>query len=382
VQTPATVRGNIATPWRAVIVGHDLNALVNSDLVSNLCPPPDPLLFPQGIATDWIKPGRAVWRYLDGHGDDNYKDAKEFSRMAGQLGFEYNVIEGYWNRWTDDQIKELVEYSKQQGVELFVWVHSKDLRDPQVRQELFKKCHTLGIAGLKIDFFDHEAKEVIDLYQAILKESAENQLLVNFHGSNKPTGEPRTWPNEINREAIRGMESRSVPDRAGHDTTLPFTRFLAGHADYTPVLFTERRGNTTWTHQLATAAVFTAPLLTYASNPKTLLESPALPLIQSIPPVWDNTIVLPMSEIGRCAAFARRRGDTWFLAILNGSEARTIQVPLSFLPQADYHVFLAKDKADQPADFQIEERSVKPGDQMSIEMNAGGGFIARFSKDR
>ena len=114
VSAPAGISGTITSPWRVVMIGADLNTLVNSDVVHNLCPPPEPKLFPRGIQTDWIKPGRAVWKYLDG-GADTFDEMKEFSRWAGELGFEYHVIEGFWSRWTDEQIKELVDYSRQWG---------------------------------------------------------------------------------------------------------------------------------------------------------------------------------------------------------------------------------------------------------------------------
>lgn len=104
----------------------------------------------------------------------------------------------------------------------------------------------------------------------------------------------------------------SAVNRARHDATLPFTRFLAGHADYTPVHFGKRRADTTWAHQTATAAVFTAPLLTFAAHPRNILDNPCLPMIKSVPATWDETIVLPVSEIGEVAAFARRNGNTWF----------------------------------------------------------------------
>jgi alpha-glucosidase len=84
----------------------------------------------------------------------------------------------------------------------------------------------VGVVGAKIDFFDHEAKEVMDLYQAILRSSAQHQIMVLFHGANKPAGESRTWPNELTREAIRGLEYRSASLRSVHNTTVPFTRFL------------------------------------------------------------------------------------------------------------------------------------------------------------
>jgi alpha-glucosidase len=377
VSRPAAISGTITSPWRVVMIGADLNTLVNCDVVHNLCPPPDPNLFPEGINTDWVRPGRAVWRYLDG-GGSSLEDMKEFSRLAGQLGFEYHVIEGFWSRWSDEQIKELVDYSRRQGVGLWFWRHSRELRTPEAREAFFKRLHDLGVVGAKIDFFDHEHKDVIDHYTALLKEAAKYHVLVNFHGANKPTGEARTWPNEMVREAVRGMEASKLADRATHDVTLPFTRYLAGHGDYTPVHFGARRANTTWTHQIATAAVFTSPLLTYAAQPANILKNPGVEMIKSIPAVWDETIVLPVSQIGEIAAFARRSGDTWFLAILNGIVTRTVQVPLSFLGQGQYRAMLVRDDKDNDAALRIENETLNQKDTLSVDLRAGGGFIARF----
>ena len=379
VSKPAAISGTITSPWRVVMVGADLNALVNCDIVHNLCPPPDTKLFPEGINTEWVKPGRAVWRYLDG-GGSSLEDLKEFSRLAGQLGFEYHVIEGFWSRWSDEQIKELVDYSRQQGVGLWFWRHSRELRTPEACEAFFKRLHALGVVGAKIDFFDHEHKEVVDLYTALLKEAAKYHVLVNFHGANKPTGESRTWPNELVREAVRGMEASKLQARAQHDATLPFTRFLAGHADYTPVHFGARRGDTTWAHQIATAAVFTAPLLTYGAQPANILKNPGVEMMKSIPAVWDETIVLPVSEIGEIAAFARRNGDTWFLAIVNGPTARAVKILLSFLGEGEYRVMLIRDSNDDAAAVKIENTTLKCSDLLASELREGGGFIARFSK--
>jgi alpha-glucosidase len=380
VSRPAAVSGTITSPWRVVMIGADLNTLVNCDVVHNLCPPPDPNLFPEGINTDWVKPGRAVWRYLDG-GGSSLEDMKEFSRLAGQLGFEYHVIEGFWSRWSDEQIKELVDYSRQQGVGLWFWRHSRELRTPEAREAFFKRLHDLGVVGAKIDFFDHEHKDVIDHYTALLKEAAKYHVLVNFHGANKPTGEARTWPNEMVREAVRGMEASKLADRATHNVTLPFTRYLAGHGDYTPVHFGARRANTTWTHQIATAAVFTSPLLTYGAQPANILKNPGVEMIKSIPAVWDETIVLPVSQIGEIAAFARRSGDTWFLAILNGIVTRTVQVPLSFLGQGQYRAMLIRDDKDNDAALQIENETLNQKDTLSVDLRAGGGFVGRFARN-
>jgi alpha-glucosidase len=375
---PAPVDGIITTPWRIVMAGPDLNTLVNCDIVADVAPPPDPKLFPQGIRTEWIKPGRAVWRYLDG-GENTLEGIKEFSRLAGELGFEYQVVEGFWAKWSQSELKDLIDYSRNQGVGIWLWKHSRDLRDPESRRKFFQLCRDAGAAGVKLDFYDHEAKEVVELYEASLKEAAEYKLLVNFHGANKPTGESRTFPNEMTREAIRGMESRKTL-RAQHDATLPFTRMLAGHADYTPVLFDERRNDTTWAHQVASAAVFTSPLLTYGAHPRTLLQHPAVDVIKSIPSVWDETIALPISEIGEIAAFARRSGDRWFLAILNGPTAKTVDVPLLFLGPGKYNAVLVRDAVAAADAIDIRDGAYGRGQSLGIDLQAGGGFIGRFSR--
>jgi alpha-glucosidase len=305
---------------------------------------------------------------------------KEFSRLAGQLGFEYHVIEGFWSRWSDEQIRDIVEYSRHQGVGLLFWKHSKQLGTPEQREEFFTRLHGLGVAGAKIDFLDHEAKEVIDHYEKLLKKAAVNQMVVNFHGANKPTGRARTWPNEVAREAVRGMESSSLRERARHETILPFTRYLAGHADYTTMHFGERRRDSTWTHQVASLAIFASPLLTVAAHPQSVLDNPAADVIKSIPAVWDETIVLPESRIGELAIFARRTGNVWFLAVMCGSQAKTIQVPLSFLGDGQYNALLVRDDKENAAAVVLEGRTLRQGDTLKIEMVNGGGFVGRLSK--
>lgn len=376
---PASIEGTVTTPWRVVMIGANLNTLVNCDIIDNVSPPPDQNIFPQGLETEWIKPGRCVWKYLDG-GENTLSEMKEFSRLAGELGFEYNLVEGFWQRWPEAQLRELVDYSQQQKVGIWLWKHSRALRTADDRRKFFKVCNDAGVAGAKIDFFDHEAKEIIDLYQVLLKESAEARIMVDFHGSNKPAGESRTWPNEMTREGIRGLEYRSMTIRARHNTTLPFTRMLAGHADFSVMHFGARRRETSWAHQIASAAIISAPVLIYGAHPKNILSNPAVDLIKTIPSVWDQTLALPVSEIGEIAAFARRSGRTWFLAIMNGLTGRTIGIPLFFLGPGRRNALLVRDQRDDPAAVKIEKAAVTNTDVLTIEMRAGGGFIGRFTK--
>ena len=374
---PAPVEPPVVTPWRVVLFGRDLNALVNARVVTAVSPPPDPLLFPPGHAAEWIRPGRAVWRYLDG-GESTIDGLKQFSDLAAELGFEYQVVEGVWQKWSAADLQAFVDYSRARGVGIWLWKDSRAIRDPEVRRQFFEQCRSVGVAGVKIDFLDHEAKDVIDYYHEILHDAATFHLMVNFHGANKPTGESRTWPNELTREGVYGLEHRSMEAWARHNTTLPFTRYLAGPGDYTPVVFGERRRETSWAHQIASAAIFTSPLLVYGAHPKSLLDNPAAEMIRSIPSVWDETIVLSPSEIGEVAVFARRRGNAWFLAILNGPEARTVHLKPAFLPAGRHEGLTVRDVLADPAAVEVARGMVSRSDSLVIVLRAGGGFIARY----
>jgi alpha-glucosidase len=202
--------------------------------------------------------------------------------------------------------------------------------------------------------------------------------LVNFHGANKPTGEQRTWPNELTREAVEGMEYKDAP-RAQHMATLPFTRLLAGPADYTPVILDKGRNGTTWANQIASAAILTSPLLTYAAKPKTLLDNPAVGMIESIPSTWDETIVLPSSAIGQVAAFARRKGNTWFVAVDNGTTPCKIKIKLSFLGEGGYHAHLVGDVEGNPAAVLLQSTKMNRSGFLDLDLRSGGGFIGRFT---
>lgn len=374
----AAIAGTIMTPWRVVMIGRDLNTLVTSTILPNLCPPPDASLFPNGAKTDWVRPGRAAWAYVDGRPDD-FAGFKTFSDQAGKLGFEHHVIEGVWNRWSMAERKEIADVSRAVGVDLYFWKHSRDLHTPEARATFFKMLHDVGVAGAKIDFFDHDAKEVVDVYEAILREGAAYHLSFIFHGCNKPTGRARTWPNEMVREAVRGMESSRLADRALHQTTLPFTRCLAGPADYTSMVFNQRRGDTTAVNQIASVAIYAAPLLTVAESPEHILANPAVDMIKSIPAVWDETIVLPGSEIGELAIYARRSGKTWFLAVMNGPDEKTITVPLSFLGNGSYRATLVKDAPGDGLGETVESGSARGTDSVALNLGKGGGYIARYT---
>jgi alpha-glucosidase len=300
--------------------------------------------------------------------------------MGGQIGATYHILEGFAYGWSDDEIRDFVEYSNKQGVRALFWRHSNRLRTPEEQEEFFKRLHDLRVAGAKIDFIDQETKEGVDQYEALLRKAAEYQCVIDFHGANKPTGRLRTWPNDMIYEAVRGMESSSLRERARHEAILPFTRYLAGPCDYTTMVFTGRRGDSSWAHQIACLATFHSPILTIAAHPQSVLDNPAVDVIKEIPAVWDETIVLPASRIGELSIFARRKGDMWMLAVMCGTKGATISVPLSFLGDGNYRATLVRDDMEKDAAVVLDETLVARGDSLEIKMRDGGGFLGRFTK--
>jgi len=117
----------------------------------------------------------------------------------------------------------------------------------------------------------------------------------------------------------------------------------------------------------------------YGANPKSILENPAAELIKSIPSTWDETLVLPGSEVGEMAGFARRKGSTWFVGILNGSNTRKIKLSLTFLDPGNYSASLVRDKIDEAGAEILDKGIADRGDLIEIEMRSGGGFVARYT---
>jgi alpha-glucosidase len=208
-------------------------------------------------------------------------------------------------------------------------------------------------------------------------------LMVDFHGANKPSGMQRTWPNVITREGVRGHEYQitryhRVPE-ADHDVILPFTRYLAGPGDYTPTVFTksELMGNT-WTHELAQAVVFTSPFLCYGGHPQSYLENPAHDVLTAIFAVWDETRILAGSEPGKVIAEARRSGKQWFVAVINGGEAITLDIPLDFLGSGSWKATQLHDTKDKPDAWNRQDTEATRNDHIRLEIAARGGFIGWF----
>ena len=372
-----TTDKEVVQPWRVTIVARNLTDLVNTTLVENLNPPASAEL----AKADWIKPGKSAWQWL-ASGDPIESEQQRWIDWTGQLGFEYYLIDEGWEKWPDSwqAIASDVAYAKTKNVKIWIWVHSRTVRDPQARKEYMRKAVEAGVVGIKIDFPPPASREVANWYFDTAKDAADMHLMVDFHGANKPSGMERTWPNVITREGVRGHEYQitryhRVP-QADHDVILPFTRYLAGPGDYTPTVFTtsELMGNT-WAHELAQAVIFTSPFLCFGGHPESYLENPARDVLTAISPVWDETLVLAGSEPGKVVAEARRSGKQWFIAVINGGEATTLDIPLNFLGTGPWESTQLRDAKDKPDAWDRQDGKATPSDHIRLEIAARGGFV-------
>lgn len=367
----------VTQPWRVTIIARNLTDLVNTTLVEDLNPPPDPQL----SRADWIKPGRSAWQWL-ASGDPVEEEQKQWVDWTSQLGFEYYLIDEGWSKWKDSWagIASASAYGKTQNVKIWIWVHSQEVRDSQARKEFFRKAVEAGVAGVKIDFPPACNREVSNWYYDVAKDAADVHLLVDFHGANKPTGMDRTWPNVLTREGVRGHEYQITRYRRllqpDHDVILPFTRYIAGPGDYTPTVFTskELQGNT-WGHELAQAVIFTSPFLCFGGHPREYLANPARDVLTAIRPMWDETRVLNGSEPGKVVAEARRSGDQWFVAVMNGADATSIDIPLDFLGAGTWKSSQLRDVRDKAGAWDRKDGNITRADHITLDLSPRGGFV-------
>lgn len=406
-ETGFEIDGEVLSPWRCVLLADNLNELVNNTMVASLNPAPDETLFSD---TTWIKPGKSAWHWWSG----KYVDFDEEMAMvddAAALGFEYNMVDDGWKEWEDkwQKLATLSSYAQKKAVGIFVWKHSDELNFPEndyaVIGHYLDSVKQAGAVGIKVDFMNGQTKALIDFDEALLRKAAERRLMVNFHGCQQSSGEYRTYPNEVTREGIRGLEVNHMkegPLPASHNAALPFTRFVTGHGDYTPIGFTEP-GETTWAHQLGTLVAFYSPFNCIAENTQFLLThnkvKPALGFMREVPVVWDETMVLPKSKIGELALIARRKGDDWYIGVLSSGDQKEVIIDCSFLKDGEYTTSLFLDDMEAgPIDlnglnkeanlrkwntavpFKMETQMATASHKISIKIAPNGGAAIQFKK--
>ena len=340
------------TPWRVAIIG-TLKDVVESTLVTDVSEPCK-------IAdTSWIHPGVVSWIYWAyNHGSNDYNIIRQYVDMAVALKLPYVLIDAEWDEMDKlasnegKTIEAAVAYAKAQGIKPLIWYNSSvgwvngapgpkfRLNKPEDREREFAWCEKMGVAGVKIDFFSGDDQRNMDYCIDLLESAARHHLLVNFHGATIPRGWQRTWPNLMSTEGVYGAEwynnvATFTNKAACHNATLPFTRNVIGPMDYTPCAFSDSQHPhiTTNAHELALTVLFESALQHLADRPESYLSQPreVQQFFGQLPSVWDETRFVS-GYPGESVVLARRRGDTWYVAGINGTDQKkTLSVSLGFV---------------------------------------------------
>jgi alpha-glucosidase len=399
----AKVNGTRTFPWRTFVIAGDDGKLVENDLVYRLAAPN------RLKETEWIKPGKVAWDWWNAnniYGVDfraglNNETYKYFIDFASKNGIEYVILDEGWYKLgnvlepaSGFDIPELCTYAADKNVGIILWVVWKTFWD-QMDQAL-DQYEKWGIKGVKVDFMQRDDQKIVNFYWEAARKTAEHKMLIDFHGSYKPDGLGRTYPNALTREGVKGLEHNKWSKEVNpeHDVTLPFTRMVAGPMDYTPGAminmdrtnftpqFSRPESQGTRVHQMALYVVFESPLQMLADNPSNYIkEQECTDFIVKVPVIWDDVKALA-GKVGDYLLLARRSGKEWFVGGLTDWNPRDLELDLSFLGTGEYTMEIFQDgiNADRYAgDYKHLRLEVRPGLKMKIHLAPGGGWVARIT---
>lgn len=397
----------VVTPWRVLMIGDEPGRLIESNIVLNLNPP-------SKIAdASWIRAGKTAWDWWSGDYAANVSftpgmntaTIKHYIDFSSAAGFPYMLIDAGWalaNRKgpqdyaamaditkVDPSIDmpELLRYAKEKNVRLWLWSHWTSV--DKYMDQAFPLFEKWGIAGVKIDFMDRDDQQMVAWYRRVVDLAAQHHLMIDFHGAFKPDGLRRTYPNLVTREGVMGKEYLKWSARVSpvHNTTLPFTRMLAGPLDYTPGAF----GNSnlenfvarqqqpmslgTRAHELALYVVVESPLQMVSDYPEHYAGQHDFEFIKQVPATWDEVRVIegrPMENI----TIARRSGKDWYIGSITNWDARDVRVPLGFLDEGKYTAEIyadAPDAATNATHTTFTTQTVDKSTVLDVKMVSGGG---------
>ncbi len=407
------------TPWRVMMISDRVGAFIESNILTNLNEPT------KIKDLSWLKPGKTSFHWWNGDVVPdtsfapglNFETNKYYIDFCAKNKIEYHSVIGYhgfaWyaNDWPSYgkqgtysdltktnhnlDMQKICDYAKSKGVAIHVWVNWKALY-PQL-EEAFVQFEKWGVKGMMVDFLNRDDQEMVKIQEEILERAAVHKLFIQFHGSYKPTGLIRTYPNELTREGALNYE-RNKAHKIGltpeHDLDVSFTRSLAGPTDYHLGGFRAVKSEDfkrryvrplmvgTRSHMLAMYVVLESYLNMVADYPQAYEGQPGFDFLQNVPTVWDETKVVN-AEVGGYLTVARRKGNDWYVGTINNSTAKTLDIPLSFLSDGNYQAEIYVDAPDNdpnPNHLVKTTKEVTKKEVMTINFQAGGGQVMRLVK--
>ena len=346
-----------STPWRTLTISPDISAIAQSTISFDLPEQKYPSSYD-------YSPGKSTWSWILWQDDSiNYEDQKAFVDLASEMGYPYCLVDAFWDKTIGrDGIQTLSSYAAAKGVQLFMWYSSSGwwndieqsptdiMCDPIRRKKEMRWLQSIGVKGIKVDFFGGDKQETIRLYESILSDADDHGLMVIFHGCTLPRGWEKMYPNYVGSEAVRASENLVFNqydcDIEAQSACLhPFIRNAVGCMEFGGTFLNKRlsrsnempdskgkvRGSirrTSDAFQLATAVVFQNPVQNFAIAPNNLEDAPsqAISFMKEVPTLWDDVRCLG-GYPGKWAVIARRSGDKWYIGAINaGNEGLTLEI--------------------------------------------------------
>lgn len=352
--------------------------------------------------TSFIKPGKSSWSWvLEKDGATIYPIQKKYIDYAADMKWQYCLIDANWDQTIGyDSVKILADYAKEKNVGLLLWYNSAGdwntvkftpknmLLNHASRVKEFSRLRSMGIKGIKIDFFGGDGQSMIAYYHDILKDAADYHLLVNFHGATLPRGWQRTYPNFMTAEAVHGYEmitfSQDAADKAPeHAVMTAMVRNVFDPMDFTPMVLNKIPGIkrvTTAAFELATAITFLSGIQHYAETPDGMNSVPVFvkEFLKELPNNWEDVRFID-GYPGKLYVIARKAGNKWYVAGINGEKLdKQLSLDLSFLKNK-VGKFITSGSADGGyTSFDFKKISVPANGKVSLDLKKNDGFVAVF----
>ncbi len=390
-----------STPWRTITIGKTLKPIVETTVMYDVV---DPLY----EATQPFKPGRYTWSWLVWQDNSiNYDDQVQFIDLASAMGFEYCLVDNWWDKNIGrERMAELSRYAQSKGVRLMLWYNSNGYWNdaPQTprdcmstsyaREREMRWLKSIGAAGIKVDFFGSDKQETMRLYEDILSDANRYGLQVVFHGCTIPRGWERMYPNYVASEAALASEnlmfSQRHCDMEGFELTMhPFSRNAMGTFDWGGVVMNRRMGRdnnsgnyrrSSDTFEMATGIVLQTAVNCVAMQPNNLGELPQFELVflRALPTTWDETRFIDGFPT-RYAVLARRHGNDWYVAGLNGTDQPlTLTLDLPMMAGTTVQYYTDRPAAKTPnaiPEAELRQLKVDKKGRAKVTIQPMGGII-------
>jgi hypothetical protein len=384
------------TPWRTITVGKTLAPIVETTVPFDVVKP----LYP---AKGEYTYGRGSWSWIIGmDGSTNYKEQLRYIDFSAAMGYQSVLVDALWDKQIGrDKIEELAKYGKNKGVALYLWYNSngywndapqtpRGIMDNAIaRRKEMKWMQSIGIRGIKVDFFGGDKQMTMQLYEDILSDANEYGLLVIFHGCTLPRGWERMYPNFASSEAVLASEnlhfSQGSCDHEAFNATLhPFIRNTVGSMDFGGSALNKYynadnapRGSrrvTSDVYALATAVLFQSPVQHFALAPNNLTDSPswAIDFMKEVPTTWDEVRFID-GYPGKYVILARRHGDKWYIAGVNAQkETLQLKVNLPMFSNGEKVRLFSDDKVLQGG---VKQIGIGKKQELQLTIPCNGGVL-------